>query len=100
MKPNMNISPKAFSLLCSICGGQILRTIVGNDPDVLQWRCNQCQTEYGPEWNRSLLGDKPNPSLVGPKAWPKPAPQTVLKLAKVAISYVLSYAAALAALLL
>jgi hypothetical protein len=94
------ISPKAFCLVCMVCGGQIIRARVGDNPNTLQWRCNQCHKEFGPVWNRLIWGDKPSLKLVGPKPWSAARPQIALQIARVVLSYILSYAVTLAGLLL
>jgi hypothetical protein len=100
MKPDCGYEPKAFSLLCPTCGGNIARARVGDSGNTLQWRCNQCHQEFGPVWNQSFWGDKPDAKLVGPKPWPAAKPRTILQIARVVLACVLSYAITLAGLLL
>ena len=101
MRKNLDCIPrKAFCLVCPVCGGQIVRTQVGDNPNRLQWRCDQCPEAFGPVWNRVIWGDKPSVKLVGPGVWPVAKPRKILRVARAVLTYVLSYAVALAGMLL
>jgi hypothetical protein len=73
---------------------------VKDKPLMLQWRCDQCLLAYGPAWRKSIWGEKPGSWWAGPAPWPLKGWPKILRQAKTLVSFLLCYAAAIAAMLL